>query len=54
MIFSASFWIDDRTCERGKYLPVSYEVIPTTSSLSGDRHYLNAMLSETCDLPVLF
>ena len=52
--FSASFWIDDRTCERGKYLPVSYEVIPTTSSLIGDRHYLNAMLSETCDLPVLF
>ena len=51
MIFSTSSLIDDRDGERGKYLPVSYEVIPATSSLIGDREYLNVMPSEACDLP---
>ena len=51
---SASSLIDDRDCERSKYLRVSYEVIPRASSLIGDRDYLNVMPSEACDLPVLF
>ena len=47
IFFSASSLIDDRDCE---CLPVSYEVIPTASSLIGDRDYLNVMPSEACDL----